>query len=116
MSTISIPKQKKHRHDQDFIKRSTGEKIFNVLNILVMLILLCFFLFPVFNVVSISLSDDKAVLLHDRDHLARRTWTVTGIVGRWQRHNRSRGNRVDQVKHNVKLSPKGSATGPQAPS
>ena len=62
MSTISIPKQKKHRHDQDFIKRSTGEKVFNVVNIVVMAILLCFFLFPVFNVISISLSDDKAVL------------------------------------------------------
>ena len=48
MSTISIPKQKKHRHDQDFIKRSTGEKVFNVVNIVLMLILLCFFLFPVF--------------------------------------------------------------------
>ena len=62
MSTISIPKQKKHRHDQDFINRSTGEKVFNVVNIVVMAILLCFFLFPVFNVISISLSDDKAVL------------------------------------------------------
>ena len=62
MSTVSVSKQKKHRHEQDFIKRSMGEKIFNVVNILFMLILLCLFLFPVFNVVSISLSDDKAVL------------------------------------------------------
>ena len=62
MSTVSVSKQKTHRHEQDFIKRSTGEKIFNVVNIVLMLILLCFFLFPVFNVVSISLSDDKAVL------------------------------------------------------
>ena len=62
MSTVSVSKQKKHRHEQDYIKRSTGEKIFNVVNIVIMLILLCLFLFPVFNVVSISLSDDKAVL------------------------------------------------------
>ena len=62
MSTVSVSKQKKHRHEQDFIKRSTGEKVFNVVNIIFMLILLCLFLFPVFNVVSISLSDDKAVL------------------------------------------------------
>ena len=62
MSTVSVSKQKKHRHEQDFIKRSTGEKVFNVVNIVIMLILLCLFLFPVFNVVSISLSDDKAVL------------------------------------------------------
>ena len=62
MSTVSVSKQKKHRHEQDFIKRSTGEKVFNVVNIVIMLILLCLFLFPVFNVVSISLSDDNWLL------------------------------------------------------
>ena len=40
MSTVSVSKQKKHRHEQDFIKRSTGEKVFNVVNIILMLILL----------------------------------------------------------------------------
>lgn len=62
MSTAAIKKARKHRYDQDFIKRSRGEKIFNVVNIVFMFILLCLFLFPVFNVLSISLSDDKAVL------------------------------------------------------
>lgn len=37
MSTVSVSKQKKHRHEQDFIKRSTGEKVFNVVNIVIML-------------------------------------------------------------------------------
>lgn len=62
MSTTAVKKHKKHRHDQDFIKRSTGEKVFNVANILFMGILMCLFLFPVLNVFSLSLSDDKAVL------------------------------------------------------
>ena len=46
-------KNKKH----DFIRRSTGEKVFDVVNVLIMAALLIFFLYPVLNVVSISLSN-----------------------------------------------------------
>ena len=48
-----------------FIKRSRGEKIFNVFNVILMLMLVMFFLFPLFNVVSISLSNEHAVLRGD---------------------------------------------------
>ena len=51
-------KNKKH----DFIRRSTGEKVFDVVNVLIMAALLIFFLYPVLNVVSISLSNEYEVL------------------------------------------------------
>ena len=51
-------KNKKH----DFIRRSTGEKAFDVINVLIMAALLVFFLYPVLNVVSISLSNEYEVL------------------------------------------------------
>lgn len=48
-----------------FIRRSAGERVFSAVNVLVMLALVCFFLFPILNMVSISLSDEKAVLRGD---------------------------------------------------
>ena len=59
------PKTGKWHNDQDFIRRSTGEKVFGVFNILLMLLLLCFFLYPLLNMISISFSDDLAVLRAD---------------------------------------------------
>lgn len=60
-----MQKVMKKRNNYDFIKRSRGEKIFSIINIVIMLLLLCFFLFPILNMVSISLSDEKAVLRGD---------------------------------------------------
>lgn len=53
---------RKAKYDQDFIKRSTGEKIFNVANIIFMAILLVFLLYPLLNVLSISFSDETQVM------------------------------------------------------
>lgn len=55
-------KVRKSKYDQDYIKRSTGEKVFNVCNILFMAILLAFLLYPILNVVSISFSDETQVM------------------------------------------------------
>lgn len=52
----------KKKRGHDFIKRSAGERAFDVVNILVMAILLIFFLYPVLNVFSISLSNEYEVL------------------------------------------------------
>ena len=54
--------KKKRRHEQDFIKRSRGEKIFCVCNTIFMLLLLVFLLYPVLNVVSISVSNETQVM------------------------------------------------------
>ena len=53
---------RKAKYDQDFIKRSKGEKVFNVCNIIFMAILLIFLLYPILNVVSISLSNETQVM------------------------------------------------------
>lgn len=53
---------RKAKYDQDFIKRSTGEKVFNVCNIIFMLLLLVFLLYPVLNVVAISMSSETEVM------------------------------------------------------
>lgn len=53
---------RKAKYDQDYIKRSTGEKIFNVCNIVFMAILLIFLLYPLLNVLSISLSNETQVM------------------------------------------------------
>lgn len=53
---------RKVKYDQDFIKRSTGEKIFNVCNIILMAVLLVFLLYPVLNVVAISMSSEAEVM------------------------------------------------------
>lgn len=53
---------RKAKYDQDFIKRSRGEKIFNVCNIIFMAILLIFLLYPIMNVLSISLSNETQVM------------------------------------------------------
>lgn len=53
---------RKVKYDQDFIKRSTGEKIFNVCNLILMALLLVFLLYPVLNVVAISMSSETEVM------------------------------------------------------
>ena len=50
------------KFDQDFIRRSTGEKVFNVCNLIFMAILLIFLLYPILNVVSISFSNETEVM------------------------------------------------------
>lgn len=45
-----------------FIRRSRGEKVFNIANIVFMLVLLAFFLYPLLNMLSISMSNEYAVL------------------------------------------------------
>ena len=63
MSAVTIqPKKRKKGHEGDFIKRSRGEKIFNVCNIVFMVLLLIFLLYPVLNVVSISVSNETQVM------------------------------------------------------
>jgi len=44
------------------VRLTTGEKVFGVINYIIMLILLVFFLYPLLNMVSISLSNNTAVL------------------------------------------------------
>ncbi len=53
---------RKARYDQDFIKRSKGEKIFNACNIIFMALLLIFLLYPVLNVLAISMSSETEVM------------------------------------------------------
>ena len=55
----------KKRRGSNYIRLSTGEKIFNVCNVVLMLLLVCFFLFPLLNMLSISLSNEAAVLRGD---------------------------------------------------
>ena len=62
MSVFTRTEQKKHRYEQDFIKRSRGEKIFGVCNTIFMLFLLVFLLYPVLNVVAISVSNETKVM------------------------------------------------------
>lgn len=59
------PKQKKNVPANSFIKRSTGDKIFDTANVIFMFALLLFFLYPVLNVASISLSAERFVLAAD---------------------------------------------------
>jgi putative aldouronate transport system permease protein len=56
---------KKPRREHEFIQRSKGEKIFNICNIILMILLLCFFLYPIMNMISISFSNEYAVLRAD---------------------------------------------------
>lgn len=53
---------RKAKYDQDFIKRSTGEKVFNVCNLFLMALLLVFLLYPVLNVLAISVSSETEVM------------------------------------------------------
>lgn len=53
---------RKVKYDQDFIKRSTGEKAFNVCNLILMALLLVFLLYPVLNVLAISMSSETEVM------------------------------------------------------
>lgn len=59
------PKQKKNVPANNYIKRSTGDKIFDTANVIFMFALLLFFLYPVLNVASISLSSERFVLAAD---------------------------------------------------
>ncbi len=62
MSTAVHAKHEKRRYEQDFIRRSRGEKIFNVCNIIFMVFLLVFLLYPVLNVAAISVSNETQVM------------------------------------------------------
>lgn len=57
--------QKPRSKSKGFIRRSTGEKVADAIILVVMLILLAFFLYPLLNMVSISLSNEVAVLRAD---------------------------------------------------
>ncbi len=54
--------QPKRKKSGDFIRRSRGEKIFGGVNLFLMILLLCFFLYPLLNMLSISCSNEYAVL------------------------------------------------------
>ena len=54
----ALKKQKK----SDFVRRSRGDRIADMIIIAWMILLLCFFLYPLFNMFSISVSADSAVL------------------------------------------------------
>lgn len=56
---------KSSRKHKNFIRRSIGEKIADAIILLVMLLLLAFFLYPLLNMVSISMSNEVAVLRAD---------------------------------------------------
>ena len=62
MSQADARSMKKQKKQHDFIKRSRGEKIFNVCNLVLMAILLIFLLYPVLNVLAISLSNETQVM------------------------------------------------------
>jgi len=53
---------KKQNRNYGFIRRSRGEKTFAVLNAVFMVIMLCIFLYPLLNMVSISISNQYAIL------------------------------------------------------
>ena len=53
---------KKPKNYSGFIRRSPGEKVFAVFNRLFMLVMLCIFLYPLLNMVSISMSNQYAIL------------------------------------------------------
>lgn len=60
MSSTVVRKPARKSHG--FIRRSRGEKIFNVCNIVFMVIFLAFILYPLLNMISISMSNEYAVL------------------------------------------------------
>lgn len=62
MSQADARSMKKQKKQHDFIKRSRGEKIFNVCNLVLMAILLIFLIYPVLNVLAISLSNETQVM------------------------------------------------------
>lgn len=53
---------RKNHKSGGFIRRSRGEKAFNVFNVCLMVLMLVFFLYPLLNMLSISMSDEYAVL------------------------------------------------------
>jgi len=59
---VTAVKKPKRKKGGDFIRRSRGEKIFSAFNLLIMILLLCFFLYPLLNMLSISCSNEYAVL------------------------------------------------------
>lgn len=56
---------RKKRRRGEYIRRTRGEKIADAILNVVMILLLCFFLYPLLNMISISLSDEFAVLRAD---------------------------------------------------
>ena len=53
---------KRQKHNAEFIRRSPGEKVFGVFNTAFMILMLCIFLYPLLNMVSISVSNQFAIL------------------------------------------------------
>ena len=51
-----------HKKNGEFIRRSRGDRIADICINLWMILLLCFFLYPLLNMISISVSNDAAVL------------------------------------------------------
>ena len=50
------------KHQRDFIRRNRGEKAFDMANLLFMLLMCALFLYPLLNMLSISMSNQFAVL------------------------------------------------------
>ena len=61
MSVVQ-PIRRKKGHEGDYIRRSTGEKVFDVCLTIFMLLLLVFLLYPVLNVAAISVSNETQVM------------------------------------------------------
>ncbi len=59
MAQLTIKKQKQNA---EFIRLSRGEKAFGVFNAAFMVIMLCIFLYPLLNMLSISVSNQYAIL------------------------------------------------------
>ena len=55
----------RRKRQGDFIRRSRGDRIADAVILLVMILLLCFFLYPLLNMLSISVSNEFAVLRAD---------------------------------------------------
>ena len=60
-ATVTV-KKSRGRKNGEYIRRSRGDKAFSGINLLIMILLLCFFLYPLLNMLSISCSNEYAVL------------------------------------------------------
>lgn len=58
---MSVPATRR-KHQRDFIRRNRGEKAFDAANLLFMLLMCALFLYPLLNMLSISMSNQFAVL------------------------------------------------------
>lgn len=63
MAQAALKQKRKKNHD--FIRRSRGDKIFSACNFIFMILMLCIFLYPLLNMVSISISNQYAILRAD---------------------------------------------------